>query len=67
MPKKHSFSSEIAIHLHFPEGYQKRHLFAFPRLSVCLDCGLVQFKLSGAQVERLQGHTSSATLESGAA
>jgi len=62
-----SFSSEVAIHLHYPEGYQKRHMFAFPHLSVCLNCGFVQFRLIEGQVERLRGSTPTTPIESSAA
>ena len=61
-----SFASEIAIHLHFPEAYRKRHAFVFPRLSVCLNCGLVQFKLRESQIEQLRRSTPT-PIESNAA
>ena len=61
------FSSEVAVHLHYPEGYQKRHMFAFPHLSVCLNCGFVQFRLIERQVEQLRRSASTTPIESSAA
>jgi hypothetical protein len=61
------FSSEVAVHLHYPEGYQKRHMFAFPHLSVCLNCGIVQFRLIERQVDQLRRSASTTPIESSAA
>jgi hypothetical protein len=38
-----TFTSEIAIHFPGLEGLNKPIVWMFPRISVCLDCGIAQF------------------------
>lgn len=42
------------IHFAGLKGLNKPAVFVFPRLVVCLECGLAQFKLEGQQVELLR-------------
>jgi ribosomal protein L37E len=41
----HEFRSEIAIHFPDPNGYKHPHVFVFPLLLVCSDCGFTEFAL----------------------
>lgn len=47
------FPAEINIHFPGPEGMDKPTLWVFPRLRVCLDCGLTQFTMAKAQIQEL--------------
>lgn len=47
------FSAELAIHFPGWEGLEKPAVWAFPRLTVCLDCGLVDFELPPEQLAQL--------------
>ena len=38
-----TFSSEIAIHFAGVEGLTKPTVFAFPEMTICLNCGLADF------------------------
>jgi hypothetical protein len=42
--------SEIAIHL---PGLSTSHVFLFPQVVVCMDCGLVEFVIPEAELPRL--------------
>ena len=48
------FPAEINIHFPGLDGLDKSTVWAFPYLSVCLDCGLTQFTLSNPQLLRLR-------------
>jgi hypothetical protein len=37
------FSAEMAVHLHGLKNLDNSGILLFPKLSVCLDCGYVQF------------------------
>src|SRR5207302_834461 len=43
-------ATEIAIHL---PGLNTPHLFLYPRLLVCLDCGFTEFSIPEAELRRL--------------
>lgn len=47
------FSAEIAIHFPGWDGLERPAVWAFPRLMVCLDCGLVEFELLPEQLAQL--------------
>jgi hypothetical protein len=53
-PNVTNFDAEGNIHLAGLKGLNKPAVFVFPRLVVCLECGLTQFKLEGQQVELLR-------------
>ena len=38
-----TFNGEVAIHFSGIEGLRKPIVWAFPKLSVCLDCGFTEF------------------------
>lgn len=54
------FNSEVAVHFPGLDGLNKPIVLVFPKLSVCLDCGVAQFTVperelmvlaTGAQVD----------------
>ena len=47
------FPAEINIHLPGMEGLTKPTVWAFPRLLVCLDCGVAQFSIADGELDRL--------------
>ena len=49
-----TFTSEIAIHFPGIEGLEKPIVWAFPELSVCLDCGATRFILPERELEVLR-------------
>ena len=53
-----NFPAEINIHFPGIEGLDKPTVWAFPRLTVCLDCGLVQFKIEDIQLRQLANSDS---------
>ena len=48
------FSAELAIHFPGWEGLEKPPVWAFPKLMVCLGCGLVEFQLASEQMAELR-------------
>ena len=44
------FTAEIAIHLHGLKNLDKPHVYVFPELDVCLDCGAAQFAIQEAEL-----------------
>ena len=46
-----TFSSEVAMHFPGLEGLNKPIVWMFPRISVCLDCGIAQFMVSERDLE----------------
>jgi len=44
------FSTEIAIHL---PGLTTPHVFLFPKVVVCMDCGFTEFSISETELQRL--------------
>ena len=49
-----NFSGELAIHFSGREGLNKPPVFVFQKLTVCLDCGFVQFVLPDEQRKELK-------------
>jgi hypothetical protein len=50
-----TFNGELAIHFPGWEGLEKPVVWAFPKLIVCVGCGLVQFDLPDEQMAQLKG------------
>ncbi len=50
--------SEINIHLPAHLGRGSAGAFAFPRLSICLDCGLTSFTLPRTELEPIREASS---------
>ena len=50
---RREFTGEVNIHFPGMDGLTKPTVFVFPRLSVCLDCGITQFSIPDAELERL--------------
>ena len=48
-----NFNGELAMHFPGWEGLNRPHVFVFPKLTVCLGCGFVEFVLSDEQREQL--------------
>ena len=49
------YPAELNIHYPGVEGLNMPTVWAFPRLSICLDCGVTQFRLADDQVRELIG------------
>src|SRR5579864_9312186 len=49
--KQSTFATEIAIH---QPGLSTPHIFLFPRILVCLDCGFTEFSIPETELPRLQ-------------
>jgi hypothetical protein len=49
-----TLTSEIAIHFPGLEGLNKPIVWVFPRISVCLDCGIAQFMVPETELEVLR-------------
>jgi hypothetical protein len=49
-----TFTSEIAIHFRGIEGLNKPVVWAFPQISICLDCGLARFIVPERELEVLR-------------
>jgi DNA-directed RNA polymerase subunit RPC12/RpoP len=47
------FESELAIHFPGLKNIDKRHVWVFPVLVVCLDCRLVHFTMSESELRQL--------------
>ena len=52
-----SFPTEIAIHL---PGLGALHVFLFPQVVVCMDCGFTEFSIPETELPRLAKNDSSA-------
>jgi hypothetical protein len=48
------FGAEINIHFPGRKGLDKRAVLLFPKLVVCLDCGLTQFTLPETELSQLR-------------
>jgi hypothetical protein len=55
--KQSSFPTEIAIHL---PGLGALHVFLFPQVVVCMDCGFTEFSIPETELPRLAKDDSSA-------
>ena len=49
-----TFTAEIAVHFPGIEGLDKPIVRVFPRISVCLDCGITQFVVPEKELEVLR-------------
>ena len=49
-----TFNSEVAIHFPGLKGLDKPIVWVFPKLAVCLDCGLTEFIVPESQVQILR-------------
>lgn len=57
------FSGEVAIHFPGLQGLDKPIVWVFPKLMVCLDCGLTQFTVPEEELSVLaQGAPSAASI-----
>ena len=52
-----TFTGEIAIHFPGLKGLNKPVVWVFPRISVCIDCGLAQFVIPEKELEVLRTGT----------
>jgi len=52
--KQRVFRGELAIHFPGWEGLNKPHVWVFPRMTICLDCGFVEFELLAEQLAQLK-------------
>ena len=56
-----SFTGEIAIHFRGLKNIDRPHVWVFPELRVCLDCGIAEFALPEKELRLLgQGRAISA-------
>jgi len=53
--RQQMFNSEIAIHFPGLDGLDKPIVLVFPRLSVCLGCGLTEFTIPERELGIVQG------------
>ncbi len=49
-----NFNGEIAIHFPGLAGLNKPIVWVFPKISICLDCGIAQFIVSEKELEVLR-------------
>ena len=61
-----SFNGELAVHFPGWEGLNKPIVWVFPKLMICLGCGLVEFVLPAEQLRQLKCDDSSAQSEGSA-
>ena len=52
-----TFSGEVAAHFPGLAGVDKPIVWIFPRISVCLDCGLAEFVILERELEVLRTET----------
>ena len=50
---KREFPAEICIHFPGIKNLSKPAVFAYPRLSLCADCGVAQFQVNDPELMRL--------------
>jgi hypothetical protein len=48
------FPSEIALHFSGRENLDKSHVFLYPKVRVCLDCGFSGFAVAETQLQLLR-------------
>lgn len=49
-----TFNAEVAIHSPGLKGLNKPIVWVFPKLVVCLDCGLTEFVIPETELRRLR-------------
>jgi hypothetical protein len=59
---RENFNGEVAIHFPGLEGLNKPIVWVFPRVVVCLDCGVAEFVLPAEQLLQLKSDDSAAHL-----
>jgi hypothetical protein len=47
------FPAEINIHFHGEENLDKPTVWVFPKLVICLNCGLTEFRISEPELQTL--------------
>jgi len=47
------FATEICIHFGGPKNIDRPHVFVFPEILICLDCGAAQFAVSPRELSLL--------------
>jgi len=52
------FNGEIAVHFPGLEGLEKPIVWVFPKLAVCLQCGLTEFTIPERELRLLVGNSS---------
>jgi hypothetical protein len=55
------FPSEIVFHFSGRENRDKPHVFAFPKVVVCLDCGCSRFALAETELRQLREGSKSSS------
>jgi hypothetical protein len=48
-----TFYSEINVHFRELKNLTRRPILVFPKLVVCLDCGLTEFRIEETELRRL--------------
>ena len=56
--KLRNFGGELAIHFSGLRNLGKPHVWVFPTMLVCLNCGFVEFVLPDEQLGQLQNEDS---------
>jgi hypothetical protein len=54
------FNGEIAIHFPGLKGLEKPIVWVFPKLPVCLNCGLAEFVVPEAELRQLEENDDTA-------
>ena len=49
-----NFNGEVAIHFPGTEGLDKLIVWVFPKLMICLRCGVAEFVVPADQIEQLK-------------
>ena len=56
-----NFPAEIAVHFPERKNLSKPHVWVFPELLVCFDCGMAQLAVPEAELRKLaEGHKAGA-------
>jgi len=58
---QHSFNAEVAIHFPGLKGLDKPIVWLFPKLVVCLHCGLTEFTVPESETRVLREGIASST------
>jgi hypothetical protein len=56
-----NFNGEIAIHIPGLKGLDKPIVWVFPKLAVCLDCGLTEFVIRDTELRVLREENAQST------
>jgi hypothetical protein len=51
---QHNFTSEVAIHFPGLKGLDKPIVWTFPKLAICLECGLTEFTVPKSETQVLR-------------